>query len=348
MSKAAKIHISGSFTYLGKKQTPSDWHKYSADDIQSLLNEKGVVNTFAETVPLDYDITQSKRHADRILTVRLFDEDPSRMTDSFVGAQYHDRIVEGSFIIAKAMGAEGIIFAVSKYDETQFDVSKLSEENKLPCMLIEVETKKYPSGFKQDLIEKVKHELKGSKDSVFTHVNRKSVFVDSETVYAVYDAVVYGVPVVERFVHVTGSCLRSAGLFKVRIGTTVRSLAEQCGGFKMTPAKIIVNGMITGYAISSLDTPVTKQVKSIMFVPENELNDQKLSPCIRCGNCRSICPEGIFPDLIFRHQTGGKTIGVDLVQTAKICSGCCLCNSVCPARLPLCQTIALLKENNHE
>ena len=347
MSQAVRIHVSGSFTYLGKKQNQTNWKQYSADEIQRLFSDRGVVNTFDETEPLAAQIIDSRKLKHRILVVRLFDEDPSRMTDSFVSVHNENAVLEGARIIAKSMGAECIVFAVPK--KSLFDFSSLTFDGSkdILSVTVSIDTAKYPSGFKVNIMQAIEHDLKGTAP-VFEKVSRKNLCIDSETALSAYEAIVLGIPVLERYVHVTGSCLRSAGMFKVRIGTTIESLAKQCGGFKMPPAKIIINGLITGFAVSRLNTPITKQVKSVMFVPGEELSDQQLSPCIRCGKCRAICPEGIFPDLVFRHQTGGKPVGDDLVKTAELCSECCLCNSVCPARLPLCQTIELVKESVHE
>lgn len=347
IGSAVRIRLTGSFSYLGRKQTPVSWKSYTPDDICTIFAQKGVVNTFLDSFALSTQIRNRSTRNDLILCVRLFDEDPSRDTDSFVAAQYKEFVLEGTAIIAKALNAKGVLFAQSKYDADEYAVS-WSKKSDVPYMTVNVDTKKYPAGFKQNIIQGVKHDLRNQKDSAFATIDVDSLFIDTETALSAYEAVVYGIPVVERYVHVTGDCLRSAGMFKVRIGTTIASLAEQCGGFKIPPAKIIINGMIIGSAVSSLDTPITKQVKSILFVPANQLSDQHFATCIRCGKCRRICPEGLYPDLMYRHQTGGKPIGIDLVKTAALCSGCCLCNSVCPSRLPLSQTIALQRGMQHE
>ena len=344
---AAKIRLIGSFSYLGKKQTPVKWESNGADDLCTIFAQKGVINTFIDSYALSTQIKEKRNNKTKFVVIRLFDEDPSRMTDSFIAAQFSDNVIEGVKIIAKASLADGVIFVQAKNDTTAYD-ELLKEFKSVPCLCVKVDTQRYPAGFMQNIVQTVKHELRGQKNSPFAAMGTESLFIDTETALSAYEAVVYGIPVVERYVHITGDCLRSAGMFKVRVGTTIESLAEQCGGFKINPAKIIINGMITGYAISSMDTPVTKQVKSIMFIPANQLSDQNFTTCVRCGKCRRICPEGIYPDLMFRHQTGGKPIGSDLIKTAQLCSGCCLCNSVCPARLPLSQTILLQKEMHHE
>ncbi|MDI9387314.1 MAG: 4Fe-4S dicluster domain-containing protein, partial [Spirochaetota bacterium] len=72
--------------------------------------------------------------------------------------------------------------------------------------------------------------------------------------------------------------------------------------------------------------------------------DQTQSPCIRCGRCHQICPVLIQPEKIFQHRILHFPLSDDAIESSKLCTECGLCNMVCPSRLPLYQTISLLKE----
>lgn len=147
-------------------------------------------------------------------------------------------------------------------------------------------------------------------------------------------------PVIDRYVHISGDCVPASGLIKVSIGTTVQELAEQCGNLTKTPGAIIVNGLVSGMSAGTLSAPVTKYVKSVVFVPSLSAPDQRQTECVRCGNCRRACPQGLSPDVIFRLLKNRTESGdAAFIQSASLCDNCGLCNASCPARLPLCQVI---------
>ncbi|MCR5605456.1 MAG: hypothetical protein K6F69_01395, partial [Treponema sp.] len=294
-SSAAVISVHGAFSFLGKKNFPAEWRMFSPETLQRMIADKGIINTFETPYSLASQIGKMRPGARRFVVVRLFDEDPSRMTDSFVSNQYPAQVAEGIAIIATALQANGVIAIYSKKDNcplTQEITSRFFE--KIPFIAIPADTSKYPCGYKAELMAAVKKSAK--ETSIFAKITHRELFIDPETAYSVYEAVVCGVPVLSKFVHVTGDCLKTAAMFKTCIGTSIGFLASQCGGFIRNPAKIIVNGLYAGNAVASLDTPITKIVKSITFLPLSEMIDPFYVSCVRCGECRRACPHGLYPD----------------------------------------------------
>ena len=336
----AKIKTSGEFTYLGKKQKEAAWNIFSSATLLEEFKSKGVINTFSgKPVSLATEIKNCSLKKYRFVVVRMFDEDPSRYTDSFIASRCTAKVIEGARIAAKAFEAEGIAFVIPK--KADFTINKdLLADN--AYVIATADNSKYPSGNIRSLLRQIRKIAKIPEYENFSSVNHKCLFLDPETCLSLYETIVTGVPVVERYVHVTGTCLKSAGMFKVRIGTTIKDLAEQCGGFNESPAKIVINGLIKGNEVSGLDIPVTQNVKSIEFLSSKELGVHRSTACIRCGHCRAICPEHLVPDLLYKMALEKYILPKDISATAMICSECALCNSVCPARLALCQSISLL------
>ncbi|MDE5898772.1 MAG: hypothetical protein K2H09_05855, partial [Treponemataceae bacterium] len=347
-SDAVRIALGGTFSFLGKRRAAADAALLSAPMLLRDIAAKGVLNTFEASKPeLLAAQLASAGGGRRLLVVRLFDEDVSRLTDSLAAKLFFDKVFEGALISAKAMAAAGVIFAVPRDFSAGEWEGLLSEPPgmRVPSLYVSVDAGAYPSGHPKELAAAVR---KASKEAPFSNACASDVYTDASTMLEVCRTVKAGMPVIDRYVHVSGSCLHASGFIKVCIGTTLRELAEQCGGFRKWPAAIIVNGLVCGMSAGTLDAPVAKYVKSVLFLPSSKSPDQRPSVCVRCGNCRRACPRGLSPDILYRHITGMHLAEPEYAASAALCVDCGLCNYVCPARLPICQEIRCFQKKTAE
>lgn len=311
-----KIETGGRFRYLGRKT------KRSASPVMQTLLEKGVLNTFdsiAGPSPLSWCGNVKE------LVVCLGDEDPSVKTTAMLSQLMSDEVKQGAAITASAVGAKRVIFAGEEELRGQYEGTL--HDSVCAAEFVASHFKRYPSTFKTDLKDRIKDE---SADDV--------LFVDANTMINVQEAVLHDTPSMTSYVYLAGECLKAEGLLKARVGTPIRFLAEQCGSFVKKCDAIIINGFMLGYP-ASLDTPIDKYVKSVMFVPRGVMRSQDESECISCGNCREVCPKRLLPDVLFMK-------GLNASHDAALCTGCGLCNSVCPSRLPLVQNIMSSVQEN--
>lgn len=346
----AEIALGGAFTWTGKKTNELDWKSYEKGALLYIFSSAGVVNTFEKTEPLSSQIENlSHKNSYGAVVCRLYSEDPSRISDNFLTSLYLEKIKTGVKIVAKAAGAKCIIFAKdSGSKDMKFD--DCAEEG-IEIVDVSIDSRAYPSGFKREIVRAVKMMFKGNeKKQIPESLGCNEIFIDVQTAIRVYEAVVLERPVTTCDVHVSGDCLNAAGILSVRIGTPLKNLVELCGNFKRKPAKIVINGIVTGCNVSSLDVPVTKDIKSVAFIPQSQVPDQKTEDCIRCGACRNVCPAGLFPESLFRCYVNKKLDPNEqlIKKTSVLCTECALCNSVCPSRIQLCQIISKLKENKKE
>jgi electron transport complex protein RnfC len=339
--QAARIRLSGAFSYLGKPAIKTGWETQNKHKLCRILSEKGVLNLFSSPVPLEAEIRSLKKKQGRILVVRLNDQDPSQKTDSFIARQYQREIAEGAAILAKAADIQGVILLYDKNSPPPDREEFASQIHEAEIILEPVTFRQYFSGTLREIVSLVR---KTHSDSVFASITLRDLFVDPATLLNVYRAVVFSLPVMESIVQISGSVVNKPGMFSIRNGTLIRQVLEECGGLTNPYSIMIVNGVIAGMSITSLDTPVTKYVKSIRFLHSWELPDQGAHECIRCGNCKAICPSGLEPAVLFSYMCGIKITEPAYIASAALCEDCVLCNTVCPSRLPLCQYISLLKE----
>jgi len=154
------------------------------------------------------------------------------------------------------------------------------------------------------------------------------------TILAIYEAVYFGKPLVERTITITGDCVKEPLNVWVRIGTILSDLMAALGGFAKAPARVIVGGPMMGVAQYTMDIPITKRTGGILFLSkERDVRDEE-TVCIRCGKCVEVCPMELVPTTLMNY------VKADRFQEAKglgimNCYECGACAYACPAKIPL-------------
>lgn len=338
---AVRIQFGGTFSYLGKKIKQNDLSSLSQSEIITKLIDMSVSNTFDVSRPenLGIEINSILQKKTNILVVRLFDEDIFRITDSLMTKFYFEQIIEGTKVIVKAMKAKAVLFVV----DIKNDISDKIIAAKIPnSYVLKMSIKKYSTAFKRGIITSFNKTMRKTCNFVIT---RNDLFVDSSTIYEVYKSIICNIPEISHHVHFSGNCINSSCLLDVKIGTSAKDIISQIGGFSKSPSQVIINGLLNGVSVSSLDIPITKYVKSIAFLSKDKVIDKQIYSCVNCGYCRVACPVNISPDILYTAATNFLQLPVEHAVSAVTCIECGICNTVCPSRLPLSQTISILKNS---
>jgi electron transport complex protein RnfC len=162
------------------------------------------------------------------------------------------------------------------------------------------------------------------------------------TTKAVYDAVVLGKPLIDKVITVSGRGISRPANLLVKIGTRVSDIVEYCGGTTADLARVVLGGPMMGFAVSTLDIPITKTTSSILFLSEDEIDTRPLSNCIRCGWCLDACPMGLEPKEVGIYVEANRAEDTEQFGIFD-CFECGSCAYVCPAKRPLVQFIRLAK-----
>ena len=325
------IRTGGSFEILGKQRSPYQWKQGDQSGLLHFFEFAGLVNTAGETTSLAESLRKALKQGVTTLTVILYDKDPTCMLDSFLAHRFIREVAEGIGIIAHTMGAIKIIVETytGKKDLELFDTIGTVIPNRDLAHLTVPQI--YPAG-------KI-HTRSAEKDTVV---------IDASTALSVYESVQYNQPMLTTYLLLTGKTLEHAKVIKVRIGTPIGHLIEECGGFKSKNTHIILNGLLRGTLIDSLDLPAGKGIKSIHAVG-NDINiQQQLEECGHCGQCLRSCPAYIDPIDTVRHILRERYT-TETLQSIELCSGCSCCSAVCPVRIPLSTIIKSAAEQgvNH-
>ena len=166
-----------------------------------------------------------------------------------------------------------------------------------------------------------------------------AVVCNVSTAKAISDAIVLGMPLLERAVTVTGDHIAKPGNFMVKIGTSAADLVAACGGITNPTATVKAGGPMMGFVQETLDTPIMKGSNGIIALPSDEVEPQE---CIKCGRCVDVCPMELKPLHYF------KLVGAQDWQGCKDmnimdCMECRCCEYICSSKLPLVTMIKMGK-----
>ena len=157
------------------------------------------------------------------------------------------------------------------------------------------------------------------------------------TTLAVRDAVLYGRPLTQRTITVSGDAVAQPDNLMVPLGTPFADLVEACGGTGgKKVAKIIAGGPMMGFAQSALNAALTKTSSGLLLFTSVRVNEFTSQACISCGRCVDACPMRLMPSEL------SQTIEADDMEFAEElrvldCFECGSCAHECPAKRPLVQ-----------
>jgi electron transport complex protein RnfC len=333
-SKAVVIVLKGTFSRLGKREEKYVWKTMSQNDILGSLRDRGVIEMEGEGRPLG-ELLRSSRGPE-LLVLDCLTREPYLRTESTVLLERGAEVLEGFAIVRSVLAAERALVAL---DSSELDLvasvkTLLADQKEAPdCLLFPPH---YPEDLRRRLVEAGSLSKKAAASALFS--------ISPSTALAVYEAVVRAKPLVERYVTIAGGAVKRPAVLKVRIGTPLGDLVEECGGFLGVPERLVLGGPLCGEPAYDLDMPVTKLTGAVIALTREETNRGKRVPCIRCGRCVSVCPEGLNPEALFRRialNREGEAASLGLSH----CSGCGACGYICPSRIPLVEAFAMSKQH---
>jgi electron transport complex protein RnfC len=335
-AEAVVVALEGTFDRLGRREERYLWKSMARRDVLGAIRDRGVVDTEPPGIPL-YDLLSGTRDIG-LLILNAVESEPYLRAEACILARREAEVAEGLAIIRKVVSPKRTVVAAEALPGGAGGAESLAaaiergpgQDGGWKAESVALEPR-YP----QDLPGQLLEAIEGSRSAPSGEV----LIVRPSTALAAYEAVVLAKPMIERYVTVDGGALRESAVLKARIGTPIRDLIAECGGFSRPPARLVLCGPFRGYAVHDLDVPTTKTTSAILALSEREIGSMRRSPCIRCGSCSESCPERLDPEMLYRLAERGRMEEARALGLGS-CTLCGSCGYSCPSRVPLVAAFA--------
>ena len=315
--------------YLDKIGKKRDITKYSKDEFIYLLKKCSILGLCGSGFP-----TYIKYDHNKEIKYLIVDGAECEIYPSADGARmYHnpEEILECIDALMEILDIEKAYIAINEKNEMVIK-KFLRHINTYPNIKIYPLINAYPNGYERYLVNEILG-LTYDKYPIEVGVINENV----STIYAIYEALKYHKPLIERIVTISGPGIKKPNNYLLKVGTSFDEILLKTDIYKeIENPLLIAGGAMMGTSIKSNELIVTPDVNAILVLEDKK---EEVTPCIKCGKCAEVCPMGLIPNLIMDMPTKAKELKADK------CVNCGLCSYVCPAKIEVREIIKKIKED---
>ncbi len=319
------------------KRSPEEIAKLSKDEITEIVKNCALVGLGGSSFPT-YVKFQTDKKIDVIL-INAIECEPYITADHRLMLEFPNRVIDGIKYAMQAFDCKKAYICIkSKYKDIKTVYKQLLKEYPDSGIELCCVGNYYPQGWEVEMIRKATG-IKLNPGELPS--NRGIIDFNVSTIVGLYKAIKYNMPVVKRFVTVTGDGINFPKNFRVRVGTSIKDLIPLCEGYK-NPDKekvFILGGPMMGASVPSDDCIITKTVTSIIIFDKMEFKEE---PCVRCGSCVLSCPVHLEPVQIMNAVKVADKERIKKLNPLK-CIECGLCAYSCTSKIQVTDYIRKAK-----
>lgn len=244
------------------------------------------------------------------ILINGIDRDPYEKTYSFIINKYNSKILETIDALATIFNPISTILAVNNNDS--LNVINLNNNiGTYPNIRLKLVPDIYPIGFKEVLIKHIFNKKEISEGILYLNI---------EDIYNIYNVLKRNKPITEKLITIGGNAIEKPFVLNVKIGTSIADIIKNCCKVENEKYFCVINGLIAGKTLDSLNGVVDFDTRSIFLHTKDEELEKK---CINCGLCNMKCPVGLNPKRIREHKNADRSK----------CIHCGLCTYICPSKI---------------
>jgi electron transport complex protein RnfC len=313
-------------------QPCEDFERLPKEKLLEIIRESGIVGLGGAMFPAHVKFCPPKKID--TLIVNGCECEPYLNSDNRIMIEHPEEIFTGIRIVQKILGVDRVFLGVE--DNKPEAIATLNRFlDKSPSVeLVSLKTK-YPQGAERALIKRILDREVPARGLPFD----VGVLVSNVgTVFAIYQAVVKGVPLFQRVITVSGEDLTKFGNYLVKIGTSFKDIVGYC--LKRNVKKILeeydlkMGGPIMGISQASLDSSVIKGTSGLTILRKYPVQVSEERDCIKCGRCVEVCPMQLYP-LYYAFYGQRGDLGKAIEYKVEECVECGCCEYICSSKIAL-------------
>ena len=308
-----------------------DYRQHNRADLLNKITQAGIVGLGGSGFP-----TTTKLQTGKIQTiiVNAAECEPAINADNGLIQNSAVKIIQAIEIVAYIIGADKCYIGIE--DDKPEAIASLQKNLDISAIdtdLVICPTK-YPSGSEKTLI-KLLTGIEVPSKKLPNNIGMISLNV--ATLVAIYDAIMEGKPLIERITTIYGNKRTQEGNYKIPLGTPISHILKSLHLEEKQIQELIIGGYMMGFNLSNLDAGFIKTINCIIAVENQPVTKSNQAlPCIRCGECATVCPIELQPQQLLWHS---RAEAFNKLEQNNLfdCIECGACAYVCPSNIPLVQ-----------
>jgi len=319
-------------------QPKGDIENLEPEEIVHIIKDAGIVGMGGATFPTHVKLSPPPDKKLDTIILNGAECEPYLTADHRLMLESPEEIVYGLKAIMKAVGVQKGYIGIENNKPDAIETMLKAVENESNIKVVALQTK-YPQGGEKQLIYAI---TKREVPSGGLPMDIGVVVSNVATAQQIARTIKTGMPLIDRVATITGKAIKEPKNLLIKIGTPIKELIEECGGYAVTPGKLILGGPMMGNAQHTDEIPAVKGTSGILVLDEEAAEIPIPLNCIRCGRCVEICPANLQPVLISENALRDRTDEAEKYR-ALDCIECGSCSYTCPAKRPLLPSIRVAK-----
>ncbi len=330
--------------------SPVDVDGLEPREIVQAIQDMGMVGLGGAAFPAHVKFSPPADKPIHTLIVNGCECEPYLTADHRVMVEQPERILLGTRLVQKALGAERSIIAIESNKPDAVAALRAQVERDGgpgdggpgdggPAVVV-LETK-YPQGAEKMLTQAL---LNLEIPSAGLPADIGVMVSNVTTLAEIGELLPQGRGLIERVITVTGTGVEKPGNYLMPVGTPLNFILAQVG-LDGKAKEVIYGGPMMGKGVTFLETPITKGVSGILIATASEMApDDRIYPCIKCAQCVNGCPIHLNPSMLGMLARKGDFEIMAEQYSLYDCFECGCCSYVCPSNIPLVQHFRIAKE----